>query len=100
MESLQNIPAHDGSRQFASLPATQDWCVVRDHTRSLPGAELTGFVCDGLTEAWIDFTFHGESFTINDQLGEYWFFVSNASCNEQHLLAVKTHWASLLGSGA
>jgi hypothetical protein len=100
MESLQNIRAHDGSRQFASLPATQDWHVVRDHARSLPGAELTGFVCDGVTEAWIDFTFHGESFTINDQLGEYWFFVSNASCNEHYLLAVKAHWASLLCSGA
>lgn len=73
---------------------------MRGHTHSLNGAELTGFVCDGVTEAWIDFTYLGESFTINDQLGEYWFFVGNASCSEQHLLAVKAHWASLLGSGA
>jgi hypothetical protein len=99
MESLQDIRAHNGSRQFASLPATQDWYVVRDHTHSLSGAALTGFACDGVTEAWIDFTYLGESFTINDQFGEYWFFVSNASCNEQHLLAVKAHWASLLSNG-
>ena len=99
MEVLQDIRAHDGSRQFASLPATKDWYAVRDHASLLIGAELTNFVCDGVTEAWIDFTCFGESFTINDQFGEYWFFVNNASCSEQHLLAVKAHWASLLGGG-
>lgn len=99
MEHLQDIRAHDGSRWFASLPASRDWYAVRDHTHLLSGARLTGFVCDDVTEAWIEFVFLGESFTINDQLGEYWFFASNASCGEQHLHAVKAHWVSLLGSG-
>jgi hypothetical protein len=97
---MQDSRAHDGSRKFASLPATRDWYAVRDHVYLLGGTKLTGFVCDGVTEAWIDFTFLGESFTINDQFGEYWFFSNNASCNEQHLIAVKAHRVSLLGSGA
>ena len=99
MEVLQDIRSHDGSRQFASLPATRDWYEVRDHTILLFGAELTGFVCDGVTESWIEFTCFGESFTINDQFGAYWFFVKNALCNQEHLLVVKARWASLLGGG-
>ena len=87
----------DGSRHFASLPATADWYSVRDHANALPGAEVTGFVCDGITEAWIDFTYRGHSFSINDQFGEYWFFAENAECPEPLLFEVMSHWQALLG---
>jgi hypothetical protein len=52
----------DGSRKFIA---------------DLPGAAVTDFITDGVTEAWIDFTLEGEHFTVNNQLGEFWFFVRN-----------------------
>ena len=100
MAGLLDIRTKDGSRKFASLPATRDWYAVRDHVQSLEGATLTEFLCDGVTEAWIDFAFQDESFTINDQFGEYWFFANNPACPEPSLHAVKAHWSALLGSGA
>jgi hypothetical protein len=89
---------HDGSRHFASLPATHDWFAVRDHVRSLPGARLTDFVCDGVTEAWIDFGYASHRFSINDQAGEYLFFVTDPACSDGVLRAVVDHWAGLLAA--
>jgi len=100
MTGLLSIPAKDGSRHFASLPATRDCYEVRDHVQDLEGAALTRFHCDGVTEAWIEFAPLGESFSINDQFGEYWFFVGSSTCPEQALHSVKVHWAALLGRGA
>lgn len=97
MKDLLDIRADDGSRQFASLPATSDWYAVRDHVQSLAGARLTHFLCDDVTEAWIDFMFDDESFTINDQSGEYWFFVQNPACAGRTLHVVRGHWEALLG---
>jgi hypothetical protein len=68
---IDDLRMRDGSRHFAALPETRDWYAVRDHVRWLPGAELTGFLCDGVTEAWIDFRFRGHRFSINDQYGDY-----------------------------
>jgi hypothetical protein len=82
---------HDGSRQFASLPENRSWWALRDHLTRLPGASVTGFLTDGVTEAWIDFTFRGYSFTINNQLGEYWFFVEEADCPDAVLSEAADH---------
>jgi hypothetical protein len=96
MISLLDIRAHDGSRQFASQPQTRVWYDVRDHVSSLVGAILTSFVCDNVTEAWIDFTYGGHSFTINDQFGEYWFFVNDPKCPDEPLTAVASRFARIL----
>jgi len=87
---------HDGSRNFADLPITRDWYAVRDHVLALRGAELTGFVCDHVAEAWIDFTYRGHSFSINDQQGSYWLFVEDPECDEAILEEVLAHWEALL----
>jgi hypothetical protein len=97
MPRLLNFAMNDGSRHFASLPATASWYSVRDHAMTLPGATVTGFLCDEVTEAWIDFTYKGEAFTINDQFGEYWFCVTNPRCPESLLSEVAAHWERLLG---
>ena len=86
---------HDGSRHFALLLQTVSWDTVRDHIPKLSGACVTGFVCDGITEAWIDFAFEGHSFSINDQLGEYWFFVQDPDCPDDILLEVMGHFEHL-----
>ncbi len=91
MVALLHVPMHDGSRQFAELPLRADWYEMRDHLLRLPGATLTKFLCDGVTEAWIDFAYEGHAFTINDQFGAYWFFVADPACPEALLRAVIDH---------
>ena len=91
-----DLRMHDGSRHFADLPQVASWYDVRDHVRSLAGAELTGFVTDHMTEAWVDFSFAGHSFSINDQHGKYWFFVRDPGCPEDVLLTVVDHFTRLL----
>lgn len=96
MVALLDFPLHDGARQFGELPQRVDWYAVRDHVLRLPGARLTEFLCDGVTEAWIDFAYEGHAFTINDQFGEYWFFVADAACSEAVLRTVLGHFELLL----
>jgi hypothetical protein len=85
---LLNITAKDGSRQFASLPESRSWYALRDHLTRLPGVTVTEFLTDGFTEAWIDFSFRGHSFTVNNQWGEYWFFVRQPECPDAILSEV------------
>jgi hypothetical protein len=94
--SLINLIMHDGSRHFGDLPQTVLWYAVCDHVAQLPGATLTGFVTDGVTEAWIDFAYQGHSFSINDQFGDYWFFVKDPACPDEILREVLNHFADLL----
>jgi hypothetical protein len=97
-QSLINLIMHDGSRHFGDLPQTTLWYDVRDHVARLPGALLTGFVTDDITEAWIDFTYRQHDFSINDQFGDYWFFVNDPACPDEVLNEVLSHFAELLGS--
>jgi hypothetical protein len=96
MIPLLDIRMKDRSRHFHVLPQTRLWYDVRDHVSSLAGAELIGFLCDNVTEAWIDFTYGKQYFTINDQFGEYWFFVNDPTCPANVLTEVATHFARLL----
>ena len=59
---------------------------------------MTKFLCDGVTEAWIDFAYEGHSFTINDQPGAYWFFVADPACPEALLRVVLDHFDQLSSS--
>lgn len=86
----------DGSRHFGDLAQTALWYDVRDHVARLPGAVLTGFITDDVTEAWIDFSYRGHTFSINDQFGDDWFFVQEAACPDPSLRAVPDHFARLL----
>ena len=63
----------------------------------LPGATVTGFVTDFVTEAWIDITYRGQEFSINDQWGDYWFFVKDPACPDEIMAAVLDHCRLLLG---
>jgi hypothetical protein len=95
METLLRDIMGDGSCRFAEFPQDVLWRAVRDHVAKLPGATLTGFVCDEVTEAWIDFQYRRHYFSINDQLGEYWFFVRDPSCSDEVLLEVVDHFRGL-----
>lgn len=91
---LLNFKAHDGSRQFLTLPESIDWNEMRDHIAALPGAKVTDYLTDHVTEVWIDFSFHGHAFTVNNQFGEYWFFVKDSDCPDNTLLMIAGHCAA------
>jgi len=86
----------DGSRKFAELPECHPFELLRDHIASLRGAVVTDFLTDGTVEVWIDFALEGEEFTVNNQLGEFWFFVKNPDAPDALLHRVVKHCARLL----
>ena len=93
---LLDLRAHDGSRQFAALPQSASWRELRRHLKALSGVELTGFLTDFVTEGWLDFTYRGHAFTVNDQYGEFWFFVDDPAAPEELLRRVAEHCNALL----
>ncbi|HEV8431063.1 MAG TPA: hypothetical protein VGQ41_24380 [Pyrinomonadaceae bacterium] len=96
---LLTIEMKDGSRHFGDLPQTVLWHQLRSHIEKLAGAEVTNFVTDNVTEAWIDFSYRGYCFSINDQFGDYWFFVNDPKCPDEILEAVLSHCELLLTPG-
>jgi len=96
-EELLNFIANDGSRQFGELPQTVLWYEMRDHLETLKGATITDFITDHVTQAWIDFTYRGYQFSVNDQSGDYWFFVDEPSCPDEILESILSHSKLLLG---
>jgi hypothetical protein len=95
---LINIIMNDGSRQFGDLPESIDWHQLRDHIDRLDGVQITDFITDNVTEVWIDFFYRGQQFSVNNQFGEYWFFVDNPRCKEEILEAVLGHCELVLVS--
>ena len=92
----------DGSRHFGSLPESFDasgpeWHRLRAHVATLDGAEVRGFVTDDVTEAWIDFAYAGHAFSLNNQQGEWWFFVADPACPDALLARVLEHFATVIG---
>ena len=89
---------HDGCRQFGELPQSASWYKLRRHLSKLNGVSVTEFLTNHVTEAWIDFSFRGYQFTVNDQFGDYWFFVKDPNCPDNILEAVLSHCRLLLGN--
>jgi hypothetical protein len=96
---LLNIIMNDGSRHFGDLPQTILWHELRDRIDGLKGAKVTNFITDNITEAWIDFSYGGQQFSINDQFGEYWFFVEDPKCPDSILEAVLRYFELVLVTG-
>ena len=88
----------DGSRHFGDLPETVSWHELHSYLPKLSGVVVTGFLTDDITEAWIDFTFSDQHFSINNQFGQYWFFVDNPNCPDEILQTVLAHCERLLVS--
>jgi hypothetical protein len=93
---LTNATMHDGSRHFASLPESASAERLKQRLEELEGVVITGLLTDGVTESWIDFDFHGCHFTVNNQMGEYWFFVNDPTCPDATLAAIVDHASRLL----
>jgi hypothetical protein len=98
---LLDVTMRDGSRHFVVLPETYDvdhpqWGRLRSWVGKLSGACVIDFVTDHVTEAWIDFTYEGHRFSINNQCNEWWFFVDDPSCPDAILRRVTSHFELVL----
>jgi len=98
-EKLMNVVMNDGSRLFGELSQTALWYELRDHIKELDGVVITDFITDHVTQAWIDFTYRGYRFSINDQFADYWFIVDVASCPDEVLSSILAHCKVLLRDG-
>ncbi|MBK7708568.1 MAG: hypothetical protein IPJ30_23110 [Acidobacteria bacterium] len=45
---------------------------------------------------WLDFDYRGHRFSVNNQFGDYWFFVRDPKCPDEILLEVCAHFRALL----
>ena len=99
MPEIYDMRMRDGSRHYAALPETESWERLHEHVRGLEGVSDTGMITDGVTEAWIDFRYRGQEFSINNQSGEFWFFVEDPACPAEVLEAVLNHCKLLLEGG-
>lgn len=85
-----------GARHFADLPEAVFFDDFADHAESLDGAEITEFITDGVVEMWLVFEYRGHEFAVNNQFGDYRFFVIEPECPEEILLDVCDHFRRLL----
>ena len=93
---LFDFRMNDGSRNFADLPETVFFDKLREIAEQFEGAKETGFVTDWITEVWLDFEFREQRFSINNQQGDYWFFVENPDCPDEILMEVVEHFQKFL----
>lgn len=101
MPRIYDLRMADGSRQFGALPEHYDvdapeWHRLRAHVAALDGATPGGLVTDDVTEAWIDFTYAGHELSLNNQQGEWWFFVDDPACADAVLARVLDHFEAVL----
>ncbi len=87
---------NNGSRHFVDMPEVVFFDEVADHVEELSGAEITEFLTDGVVEMWLEFEYRGHEFTVNNHLGDYWFFVEDAGCPDKILLEIINHFRRLL----
>ena len=95
-DELREIKMNDGSRHFVDMPEVVFFDEFADHVEELEGAEITEFFTDGIVEMWLDFEYRGHKFSVNNQFGDYMFFVEEASCDEEILLEIIDHFRKLL----
>jgi len=96
MPEIYDMRMRDGSRHFAALPETEPWESLYGHVKSLEGVSGAEMMTDEVTEAWIDFRYGGHEFSVNNQHGDYWFFVEDPACPSEVLEAVLNHCKLLL----
>jgi hypothetical protein len=96
MPELNDEIMNDGSRHFLLLPVGGTHPLkLLARVFTLWGAFPTAYV-PGMAETWIDFRFKGYKFSINDQFGDYWFFVRDPECPVNLLTQVATHFEEAL----
>lgn len=96
IRDLLDMRMKDGLRHFVDMPEDVFFDEFADHAEKLDGAEITNFITDGVVEMWLEFDFRGHKFSVNNQFGDYWFFVQDPNCPEEILFEVIDHFRKLL----
>lgn len=86
----------DGSRHFANFPETVSFERLREIVKQFEGTHEISFITDNVTEVWLDFAYKGHKFSINNQNGDYWFFVEDPACLNEILLEVVEYFERFL----
>jgi hypothetical protein len=95
-DELRDKKMNDGSRHFVDMPEVVFFDEFADHVESLEDAEITEFITNGVVEMWLEFEFRGHKFSVNNQLGDYLFFVEDANCPDEILIEIINHFRKLL----
>jgi hypothetical protein len=95
MNKIFDVRMNDGSRHFADLPEIYPWTILSEHLTRLETAVETNYITDEVTEFWLDFEYKEQKFSVNNQIGEFWFFAENPDCPEEILLEVINHFGKL-----
>ena len=85
------------NNSFCKFPQTRFWHEVREHLLTLPGAKVTDAVDDPIIGSWIDFTFRGQSFTINTKSSEFIFFAEVTDSSDSARAVVAAHFELFFG---
>ena len=96
LNNLFKIRMNDGTRHFADMPENALFGEFYERAENLTGAAITEFLTDGVVEMWLDFEFHGHKFSVNNQFGDYWFFVTDPECPDEILFEIIEHFRKLL----
>lgn len=86
--NLSNHITNDGSRHFYSTPEKGSFQNLKKKIEKYNGMEVTDYLSDEVTEIWIDFEYKNKKFTVNNQMGEFWYFSSDPECEESILIEV------------
>jgi len=97
MATLIDDRMHDGSRNFALLPQSRSPLRLLFRVLALPGAVPTAYLPSLIAGSWVDFRYKGHKFSINNQYGDFWFFVRDPGCPESILAVVVEHFEKVLG---
>ncbi|MEZ5346618.1 MAG: hypothetical protein R2681_13790 [Pyrinomonadaceae bacterium] len=95
-ELKEKLP--ENALHFVDFPEVIFFDQFYDHVENLEGTVITEFEVDGVFEMWLEFTFRGNKFFINNKFGDYLFYVEDPNCAEPILLEIADHFRQLLES--
>jgi hypothetical protein len=96
MIKLLDIRSKDGSRQFFDLQKSISWDDLIIHLKKLDQLEIKEFLPSPDLGSWLDFSFKKFEFSVNEQIGMYWFFVENSSCPDEVLYQLAEHLSAII----
>lgn len=89
----------DGSLLFAELSSEISWVDLRNHFERIDQLLIMKFVTDGITEAWLDFYYYDQHFTIHCPLDIYLVFAQDYDCPAFMLNDLLAHFRAVMPNG-
>ena len=85
---LLDFRMHDGSRQFYTMQKTIAWNDLISRLERLNRLVVKEFLPSLTLGSWLEFSFKGYNYCVNEQMGMYWFLVKDPTCPEEILVEV------------